>query len=187
MIRPFDILPETLCDDFALPVFPDNQDCTTYAQKRSQVCGLIILPDGATPPDDWTMISGWAGVIDNSDTTGASARYITGVGAFLPKEVITVNLAGGRHISNADRGYTLTLSISNMDAGHMEFGRKLQRNLKNFSVWIQTVGDRLIGGDYGIKPFYVNAEFPFGQGGNDREQITVAMDFFLPNSRKQQS
>ena len=73
-----------------------------------------------------------------------------------------------------------------MDEGHYNFGRKLQNNVRSFSIWLETLGERMIGGDIGIKPFYVNADFPLNGENGDRESMIVTMDFFLPNSRPQQ-
>lgn len=179
-MNPFEAIPTTVCDQYTIPVFPTDQDCTAYDQKKSEVCGIIILPTGATPPEDWTTVSGWAGVIDNEDTTNTSARYLVGKGSFVPNSRTEISLSGGRLVESRERGYRLNFSVSNMDTGHQSFGRKLQGNQRNFAIWLQTTGDRLIGGARGLKPFYVNADFPFIQG--ERERIEVLMDFFLSNS-----
>ena len=174
----------TQCQDLDLPVFPTDQDCTNYPQLRSQIAGLIILPNTATAPTDWQDIADWTATIDNTDTTGDKARYLVGKGSFLPQSQVEVNLAGGRVIENRERAYRLTQVIYNMDEGHWNFGRKLQNNLRNFRLWLETLGGRLIGGASGIKPFYVNADFTFGNGNDDREAMVITMDFFLPNSRE---
>lgn len=184
--NPFTVLPETLCNDYDLPVFPTCQDSVYYSQLHSQISGLVILPYGASVPGDWTSIDDWAATIDNTDTTGEKARYLVGKGSFLPNQQVQAVLSGGRLTENRERSYRLTFSVLNMDDGHAEFGRKLQNNLRNFTMWLETLGSRMIGGATGIKPFLVNADFPFNGENGDKESMVVTMDFFLPNSRPQQ-
>lgn len=184
--NPYTSLPITLCSDYDLPVFPVSQDCVSYPQLHSQVSGLVILPYGATPPGDWTSIDDWTATIDNTDTSGTKARYLVGKGSFLLNQQVQATLSGGRLVENRERSYRLTFNVLNMDEGHYDFGRKLQNNVRSFSIWLETLGDRMIGGDIGIKPFYVNADFPFNGENGDRESMIVTMDFFLPNSRPQQ-
>lgn len=175
--NPFTILPDTLCGATDLPALAQCQDTTTYLQLRSQVSGLLILPVGATPPDDWELESDWAGVVDNSDTTNANAKYLVGIGSFLQNGIVEVNLSGGRLIENRERFYRLTFRVLNMNDGHINFGRKLQKNVRDFDLWILTLGDRMIGGPAGMRPYYVNADFVFNEGNNDREQMLIVMDF----------
>lgn len=184
--NPFTVLPETLCSDYDLPVFPTCQDSVYYSQLHSQISGLVILPYGAAVPGDWTSIDDWSATIDNTDTTGEKARYLVGKGSFLPNQQVQAVLSGGRLTENRERSYRLTFSVLNMDDGHAEFGRKLQNNLRNFTMWLETLGSRMIGGATGIKPFLVNADFPFNGENGDKESMVVTMDFFLPNSRPQQ-
>ncbi len=175
--NPFTILPDTLCDAFDIPALAQCQDTTTYLQLRSQVGGLLILPVGATPPDDWELQSDWASVVDNSATDNSKAKYLVGRGSFLPNGIVDINLAGGRLIENRERFYRLTFVVLNMNDGHTGFGKKLQKNIRNFDVWILTIGDRMIGGEKGLRPYYVNADFVFNEGNDDREQMIVTMDF----------
>lgn len=175
--NPFTILPDTLCGATDLPALAQCQDTTTYMQLRSQVSGLLILPVGATPPSDWQLESDWSGVVDNSDTTNSNAKYLVGRGSFLPNGITEVNLAGGRLIENRERFYRLSFIVLNMNDGHADFGRKLQKNVRNFDTWLLTVGDRIIGGEKGMRPYYVNADFLYNGENDDREQMLVVMDF----------
>lgn len=175
--NPFTVLPITLCDATDLPAFAQCQDTTTYLQYRSQVGGLLILPVGATPPDDWENESDWSGVVDNSDTTNTNAKYLVGRGSFLPNSQTDINLSGGRLLEVRERFYRLVFTVLNMNDGHADFGRKLQKNVRNFDVWIQTIGDRIIGGSTGMRPIFVNADFYFNEGEADREQMIIVMDF----------
>jgi len=175
--NPFTILPDTLCGATDLPALAQCQDTTTYVQLRSQVSGLLILPVGATPPDDWELESDWSDVVGNSDTTNTKAKYLVVRGSFLPNGITEVNLAGGRLVENRERFYRLSSIVLNINDGHANFGRKLQKNIRDFDVWLLTVGDRMIGGEKGMRPYYVNADFIYNEGNNDREQMLVVMDF----------
>lgn len=184
--NPFTALPATLCSDYGLPAFPTCQDSVSYAQLHSQIAGLVILPYGAAVPGDWTSIDDWTATIDNADAAGEKARYLVGKGSCLPNQQVQAVLSGGRLTENRERSYRLTFNVLNMDEGHAEFGRKLQNNLRNFSLWLETLGGRMVGGATGIKPYFVNADFPFNGDNGDRESMVVTMDFFLPNFRPQQ-
>ena len=175
--NPFTTLPITLCGADDLPAFAQCQTGSNYIQLRSQVSALLILPVGATPPDDWELESDWSGVVDNTNTDNTKVKYIVGRGSFLQNGLTEINLSGGRRIENRERFYRLTLNVLNTNDGHADFARKLQKNIRDFDVWIQTLGDRIIGGEYGMRPFYVNADFLFTEGNNDREVIQIVMDF----------
>lgn len=177
--NPYTILPITLCGADDLPGFAACQKEPHYTQLRSQVCGLLILPVGATPPDDWELEADWADTVDNTNTDNTKAKYLVGRGSFLQSSVTEVNLSGARLIENREQVYRLTFNVVNTNDGHADFARKLQKNVRDFDVWLQTLGDRIIGGSEGMRPIYVGAAFLFNEGNDDREVIQVVMDFML--------
>lgn len=179
--NPFTVLPITQCGNVEIPALAQCQDTTTYLQLRAQVSGLLILPIGATPPDDWETANDWAGAVDNSTTDNSTAKYLVGRGSFLPNGVVEVNLAGGRAVETREHFYRLAFSVLNTNDGHADFARKLQRGIRDFDMWVQTVGDRIIGGPEGMRPYFVNADFLFSEGNNDRETILITMDFAFDN------
>jgi len=181
--NPFTYLPDTACDDFSLAAFPTCQTDVKFPQLRSQVCGIIVAPVGATLPGDVTDMDEWLAAVDNTNTDGTKARYLTGFGSFLPSESVVVDLAGGRYRAVRDRGYRLTFNVVNMDDGHQDFGRKLENGYRKFDMWIETLGGRVIGGSAGMRPFFTDAKFLFGGDANARETLEITVDFFLPNSR----
>lgn len=184
MISPFTYLPEDACADLAVPDFPLVQDCVDYSQLRSEVCGLIIRPIGAPYPIAWYNFSEWTdeSKIDNADP--AAAHFIVGKGSFLPTEKTLVTLAGGRVEQNGERTQRVVLNVTNMDAGHIEFGRKLQANKMDFTFNVVTIGgvygafneNRIIGGYLGMRPVFVDAVFPFQEGANSRESMQIIID-----------
>lgn len=184
MISPFTYLPEDVCGDLAIPDFPLIQDCPSYSQLRSEVCGLIIRPIGSTYPIAWYNFSEWTdeGKINNADP--AFAHYIVGKGSFLPTDKTLVTLAGGRVEENRERTQRLVLNVTNMDAGHIDFGRKLQANKKDFTFNVVTIGgtygvlteNRIIGGYLGMAPIFTDAIFAFQEGTNSRESMQIIID-----------
>jgi len=177
--NPFTYLPIDVCGDIELPDFPLIQDCASYPQYRSEVCGLIIQPPGALIPIDWYNFLSWEAIFDNSDP--AKVHYLVGRGGFIPGDVSKTTLAGGRVEENRERTQRLTFSVLNLDYGHRDFGRKLQSNNKNFSFWLQTIGGlstegTVIGGDYGMRPVFVDAEFVFAQGSTSRKVMNITID-----------
>jgi len=183
MISPFTYLPTDVCGDLELPDFPLIQDCVSYPQLRSEVCGIIVRPTGALAPIAWYNFSEWEdeSKIDNTDP--AVSHYIVGKGSFLQSEKSTVSLAGGRLEENRERTQRLTLNVPNMDNGHTEFGRKLQANKKDFTFYVVTIGgtyNRVIGGYAGMQPVFTDAIFNFNEGAGSREsmQIIIDVEFF---------
>ena len=184
MISPFTYLPEGVCNDLELPDFPLIQDCASYSQLRSEVCGLIVRPIGALYPVTWYSLSEWTdeSKIDNADP--AIAHYIVGKGSFLPTEKTLVTLAGGRVEENGERTQRVVLNVTNMNAGHIEFGRKCQANKKDFTFNVVTLGgtygafteNRIIGGYLGMRPVFVDAIFGFNEGVNSRESMQIIID-----------
>jgi hypothetical protein len=168
-------LPPDICGDSGLPAFPQNPDCTGYDQLFAEVSGIVVLPDGVDPAEDWGTVEDWGAVIDNSDAGSDKAKYLVGIGSLTELDSAQISLAGGREIRNNIHSYQLNLNVLNMDGGHILFAKKCQRNKRNFRVFIETLGGRMIGGPYGLKPYYVNAILPFQQG--QKEQIQFRMNF----------
>lgn len=177
--NPFLTVPLDVCEKYELLEFVEDQDSICYDQKLSEVCGVVILPYKAARPSDWTTIAGLEGVIDNSDLTMTKARYLVGIGSFLPDEKVIVNLANGRVVEVRDRSSTLKFRELNMTEGHRRFGELLQLGWKDFDVYLETNGGRLIGGEFGMRPRFVDSDFPFEEGNNSRERMDVTMTFFF--------
>lgn len=191
-VNAFTFLPADLCGDLDLPDFPASQDCTSYPQLNSEVCGIIVRPEGASAPVTWYSLSEWydEGKIDNTDP--AKAHYIMGIGSFLPTQSVVASLAGGRVEETRERTQRLILNVLNMDAGHIQFGRDLQRNNKNFTFYVVTIGgtyqgtsnpvtnNRIISNSWagvtGMKPSFVDCLFSFNEGENSKESMSVIID-----------
>ncbi len=167
--NPFTVLPSTMCDGWTFPAITTCQEGTTYRQRRSEVYGLLMLPTGATPPGSWENIADWISTIDNAETDDTKAKYMVGIGSFVPDTLVEVSLAGGRFIENRERTYRLNMAVLNIDDGHTDICRKWQTNYKRFTFWLITLGDRLVGGVTGMRPVRVNADFVLASGTDSRE------------------
>lgn len=167
--NPFTALPSTLCESWNFPAIATCQDGTTYVQRRSEVYGLLILPTGATPPGSWENIADWVNTVDNTETDDSKAKYMVGIGSFVPDNTVEVSLSGGRFVENRERTYRLNMAVLNIDDGHSALCRKWQMNSRRFTFWLITNGDRLVGGTNGIRPLRVNADFVLASGDNARE------------------
>lgn len=178
--NPFTTIPLAACDDFTIPVFEACQDSTSYPQRLTQICGIIIVPEGAEKPSDWETMEGWDGIIDNNDTTGTKARYLVGIGSFLPDRQTVADLAEGRKTEIKERNYRLDYNVLNMTDGHVGFGHLLENGYKNFDVYLETLGGRLIGGPPGMRPVFADCKFPFGGGNTNTEAMNIIADFFFP-------
>ncbi len=177
--NPFTYLPSTLCDGWNLPAIATCQDGTTYRQRRSEVAAILMLPTGADLPGDWENIDDWVNTIDNAETDDSKAKYLVGIGSFLPDTAVEVSLAGGRYVEQRERTYRLNMAVMNIDDGHNDLCRKLQTGARRYSFWLLTVGDRLIGGAKGMKPVRANADFVLASGRDSREvwNITLTTTF----------
>lgn len=172
--NPFTVLPDALCDT-RLPAITPCQDTVTHIQRRSEVCGLFLLPIGADRPGSWQAVADWESVVDNESTDNTKAKYIVGRGSFLLESQVQVNLSGGRLELNKEKTYRLVFNVVNIDDGHSDLFRKLENGVRNFDFWILTVGDRLIGGPRGMRPRTVNATFALAEGGTSREVWQIVL------------
>lgn len=178
-LNPFTYLPSTMCDGWALPAIAECQDGTAYRQRRSEIAGLLMLPTGAAGPGSWTNPTDWLTVIDNAETDDSKAKYLVGIGSFLPDSLVEVSLSGGRFVENRERTYRLNMAVLNIDDGHTDICRKWQTNARRFSFWLVTVDGRIIGGTEGMRPLRVNADFVLSSGRDSREvwNITFTTSF----------
>lgn len=165
------------CDDeLTLGPIEVVQDCTAYSQRYSQLCGLILMPDGATLPADWTSAADWGDVIDNAITGNAKGRYLVGEGEIGEPEGVEAEYPK-RKTRVSSRVYTLEFSVRNLSDVQYEFLRQLQCGWIDFTFWHETVGGRLFGGTTGIEPLGVNVSFLYSGGRDDKEEAVITLTF----------
>lgn len=148
-----------------------QQDCTTYVQKYSQVCDVLLTPTGAPQPLDWTgapTVTAVAGAVDNADTVGGKSKWIVGEGGIAVPEKVTDEYPKRKSKTNF-RVYTLIHTIKNMSDEMYDFLLQLQCGSTAFSFAYATVGAKVFGGANGISVNSIDVDFPKGEGRDDKE------------------
>lgn len=141
---------------------------------KTQIAGLIILPNSAAPPPYWTSYEHWLDVIDNSNGDNTKAKLLKGIGELPSPEEVTVTLGKSNQLV-VSRLYSLLFDTSlYFDADYL-LHQKLQQNYRAFRFWILTLAGRIIGGNKGIKPDFVSASAPYGRSRTDYEVSKIVM------------
>lgn len=162
------------CDvEFTFGALDADQDCAGVP-NLSQVCGLLIVPDGSTMPSDWENRSAWDAIVDN-DTDGAT-KYLTGIGSVPEPEKTTITVAKGVQLTTI-RDYVLTLEVYNLSSAQYEFLRALQCNPLNYKFWVENVSGHLWGGTSGISPALTDVDFPLGSGEDELEKAVLTINW----------
>lgn len=147
--------------EFCFPPIQNEQDCTTYPQRDSQVSDIILVPVTAPDPFEW---SSGAPVyvnngIDNTEILMVKAKRIVGVGGVDAPQKAISTMPRNRQ-SPERRLYTLTHRVHNTSGAMFELIRKFQCNWRMFRFYILTAGGRMFGPAGGIKPLFTDAEMP---------------------------
>lgn len=164
------------CDStLTLGAIDVNQDCTSYQQKYSQICDLIIMPDGATEPLDWTgapTVTAVTGEVDNADTVGGKSKHLVGEGGIAAPEKV-VDEYPKRKTKTSFRTYTLTFVVKNLGDDQYDFLRQLQCGDTQFVIWYANVGGHIFGGANGVDIDSIDVDFVYSEGRDDKEQATI--------------
>lgn len=148
----------------------------TVAPKKSQIRALLILPDGAPFPDDWTLGADVEGIVDNTVTDNTKGKWLIGKGELPAPEEISIRAGkGDRRLGG--RIYRLRFEVNTALDTSYEFVRQFQKKYRAFSFWFATKGGRLIGGATGIRPRFVTAHFPYGGQAQDREKGILIIEW----------
>jgi hypothetical protein len=164
------------CDTtFTFPAISEEQNCT-FDLEFSQVSGLILIPDGAPLPDDWTDRASWSGIVNNSNETNDAGKYISGEGGVdVPEKDL---LEYPKRIEKVGkRVYAISFEVDNLSDESYGLLNGLQCGPTNFAVWIETVGGRLFGGPTGISPYFLDVDFPLEPGKDSSEYAVITILF----------
>lgn len=166
----------TTCGAFdlgAIPVF--DGDCPkAEAPRRSQLQGLIILPNNA-PGFTHTSALSVGQAINNADTDNNSGRYLMGAGGIASEDHVVV--LGRATKVLAGRLFTLTFDVAITCDTTFAFLRRLSQNWNGFRFWGYTLNERLIGGADGIAPSFVTVSLPLGAARTDVERAILTIEF----------
>jgi len=162
-----------------LPALAENQDCTSYDQKDSQLCDLVIVPTTAsnpfdfTDPDNPTLVSG---EIDNTNTDNTKTKRLVGEGGVaVPEKIVSEYPKNKSRITK--RVYTVVFNVKNMSSTQYEFLRAIQCGWTGFTFYYANLGGRLFGPDGGIEPLSVDADLPLSETRDDKEVGTITVTF----------
>ena len=155
------------------------QDCTAYQQKYSQVCDLIITPDGATAPLDWSAaptVTAVTGTVDNADTVGNVSKHLVGEGGIAAAEKIVDEYPKRKSKTNF-RVYTLVFNVKNLSDDQYDFLRQLQCGTDAYTIQYANVGGHIFGStdDSGIDITSIDVDFPLSEGRDDKELATITV------------
>lgn len=156
-----------------LPAIDVSQDCTKVTLTKSQVRNIVLLPSGATKAVDWTLVANWSTVIDNTDTTGAKAKRLLGIGGIAAPEKTTVDMPNFK-TKTTDRVYTLTFTVMNLSDAQYAFCRALQCGDTNQLLWYDDV-DYLYGGQDGIQIKSIDCDFPKPEGASEYNTAVITI------------
>lgn len=166
------------CDDtLVLGAIDVNQDCTNYPQKYSQICDLVLRPDGANAPLDWTgapTVTAVTGEIDNADTVGGKSKHLVGEGEIQAAEK-TSDEYPKRKTKVNNRLYTLPFTIKNLSDEQYEFLRQLQCGVTAYRISYANVGGHIFGGAEGIDIDSIDVDFIYSGGRDDKEQAVITI------------
>ena len=173
---------------------PVNTDCAVYYSElctdqartgfeffSSQVKELVILPNGATQPTDWTKRADMKAVIDNASEDNTKAKLMLGIGD-VPPSVPTIYTPPKGKILYGYSLYTLNFTFKNLDDNGYEFLRILEAHPRNFTFWYGTVGNHLFGNDGGIKPWKVEAYLPLDRSQQGVEHGNIVLQWWARTS-----
>lgn len=179
-----DFLSPVVCGAaYLFPALPADPNCIE-APKRSQLNYLFIAPCTAVDPFE---LSGSAAVlvssaIDNTNADNTKTRQLLGEGG-IPEHEATEVEAPNRKILILDdgRGYELTFKVIVTNALVYAFLQRMQSGWLDFRFWYQDLGGFLYGKVLaadattfgGIRPLYVNVQFPKGEGRDDLQYANV--------------
>ena len=154
-----------------------QQDCTTYVQKYSQVCDVILQPTAGNAAFDWTgapTVAAVTGEIDNTDVTGTKSKHFVGEGGIAVPEK-TADEYPKRKSKTNFRTYTLPFTIKNLSDAQYAALRQLQCGSTSFRLTYANVGGHIFGGATGIELLSIDVDFPLSEGRDDKETAILTL------------
>lgn len=155
------------------------QDCTSYPVLDSQVSDLVLVPFCADDPFSWAdpdTPAYLANSIDNTNTTGTKAKRLVGRGGVAIPEKNVESLPRNRKVIHR-KVYTLTLEVLNMSDDQYAFLRQLQCGWLGFTFYYLNLGGFMFGEQGGIKPLFMDVDFPLGSGNSDKQRAVLTIEW----------
>lgn len=173
------ISPVLSCEGVAFPAIPSTDNCI-QSIYLSQVSAIIMLPYGATGPENWTDYNSFSAIIDNADTTGTKGKIIFCKGEMgLPTD-ITATL-GRKSSVYIKKRFELRADIPIISDAMNNFVQSIGGRKTGFNFWFVTLGGRLLGGNKGIRPEYVKSDVIYPGGDADVEIGKILLTWYGDN------
>lgn len=151
-----------------------NQDCRS-TPRRSEISTLILLPDGAKLPNDWTSYESMIAVIDNSILTNQYGKMLIGRGEI--QEGTQIGFSLGKRTKAVGYKKQLVFDFPIITAQQYDIFRRIQRGALSYSFWFGTLGGRLYGGSKGIKPIFSSGDYAFLKDDNSVEYAKLIIEW----------
>lgn len=135
-----------------------------------------MLPDGVTPPADWTSLTSWQAVLANDNTDNTRGKYLPGIGSLPAPDVTTQRIVDTVEVVTY-KEYTLTHKVRALDDLRYEYLRKLQCSPVSYKFWMYTKGEQMIGGATGIQPVFTNVNFIYAEGKTEIVEAQLIIRF----------
>jgi hypothetical protein len=186
VINSFTTCPADCDDDNLLPAIPAIQDCPSYAQDRSQVHTLYLMPQvaGVSSPDPFTNFATTPTVtalaLDNTGTTNVKAKFLVGEGGIAePTETILEYPMLQEKVT--ERQYQLVFTVKNLVQAQYDFLLQMQCGNTDITFYYASGMDAnqwVYGKQGGIVPKKVTVSFPKGAGKDDRDSAIIKIDWW---------
>jgi hypothetical protein len=150
-----------------LPVIGDQ---CQLAPVKSEIYALLFMGTDAGPADA-AVAGDWAGLIDNTDATGANIKYLIGSGTIAEAAKNTVTVAK-QAVMTIDKTFTLVFTVTDLSqAETYDFCRQLECGALKPPFMYADLGGYLYykkvastGTDKGVTPLTVDASFTHEAG-----------------------
>lgn len=141
---------------------------------KSGINILLFAKVTADPLENWESPTEWSDRLSNSSTSDNAIRFILGTGSMPAgtKQEITYQVNKKRTISKTR---TLTFTVEEANTTIHNLIRILECG-GEYRFWFGTVGERLYGGNEGIRSGY-DANLVLNSGENDYEQRVIELSW----------
>ncbi|WP_313515661.1 hypothetical protein [Sphingobacterium sp.] len=159
------------CEEAALPAFVFD-DCAPEVNP-SQIAKVYFAPGNAAPFTDVSSPTEWATRLGNTVAAGKDIRFLTGIGS-KPKPTASVVNISGRRKKTTNRAHALTFKVDETNQANHDALRTIQCG-GTYTVWFETFGGLLFGGNEGIK----NASIDAGDVMDEGDEAIIIHEYLI--------
>ena len=167
-----------VCDPVYLAAISSADSQGGVVPRKSRVNDLIIRPNTAPLPIDWTDENELLGIVNNAVTDNSAAKHLKGIGEVPRAQEIAVQYSKGKR-RTVRRIHRLTFQTNVECLGNYTLLEQLRDGFDDFTFYFKNLGGRWFGGSGGYDPINVNAFMPLERGATSREFGVIEIDFDL--------